>query len=178
MAELTARGIDVYMITGDNEKTAMAVAKEVGIPKENVTFGVRPSGKIEALGKIREAHENELVAMVGDGVNDAPVLSSADIGIAATTGKNAVASSAADIILMGSDPGNVVTAIRLSERAMKIIKENLFWALIYNCICIPIAAGALYPIWQITLSPMVASAAMGLSSLFVVTNALRLKKFK
>lgn len=178
VSELQRRGIEVYMITGDNRETAEAVAEKVGIPMKNVTFGVRPSGKIEALKKIRDEHKNELVAMVGDGINDAPVLSSADIGIAAATGNNAVASSAADIILMGSEPTGTVTAIRLSERAMRIIKQNLFWALIYNCICIPIAAGILYPVWQITLSPMIASAAMGLSSVFVVTNALRLKKFK
>ncbi len=178
VAELTARGVDVYMITGDNGEVASAVADEVGIPASRVTYGVRPSGKIEALDKIRAAHKGELVAMVGDGVNDAPVLSSADVGVAASTGKNAVASSAADIILMGSDPRSVVTAIRLSARAMRIIKQNLFWALIYNCICIPFAAGVFYPVWGIMLSPMLASAAMGLSSLFVVTNALRLKKFK
>lgn len=178
VAELTARGIDVYMITGDNVETAKSVADEVGIKPENVTSGVRPSGKIEALGKIKAVHEGELVAMVGDGVNDAPVLSSADVGIAASTGKNAVASSAADIILLGSDPKNVVTAIRLSARAMRIIKQNLFWALLYNCICIPFAAGVFYPVFGWTLSPMLASAAMGLSSLFVVTNALRLRKFK
>lgn len=178
VAELTAEGIDVYMITGDNETTAFAVADYLSIPRENVTSGVRPSGKIEALSKIRAAHEGELVAMVGDGINDAPVLSAADVGIAAATGKNAVASSAADIILMGSDPGSVATSIRLSARAMRIIKENLFWALIYNCIAIPVAAGVFYPVFNLTLSPMLASAAMGLSSLFVVTNALRLRKFK
>lgn len=178
VAELTARGVDVYMITGDNGEVASAVADEVGIPASRVTYGVRPSGKIEALDAIRAAHKGELVAMVGDGVNDAPVLSSADVGIAASTGKNAVASSAADIILMGSDPRSVVTAIRLSARAMRIIKQNLFWALIYNCICIPFAAGVFYPVFRIMLSPMLASAAMGLSSLFVVTNALRLKRFK
>ncbi len=175
---LRDRGIEVYMITGDNETTASAVADTLGIKHENVTANVRPSGKIEALSAIKRAHKDELVAMVGDGINDAPVLSYADVGIAAATGKNAVASSAADIIMMGADPKNVVTAIRLSETAMKIIKQNLFWALIYNCICIPFAAGVFYPIFHITLSPMLASAAMGLSSLFVVTNALRLKKFK
>lgn len=178
VTELSARGVDVYMITGDNETTAYAVADSLSIKRENVTYGVRPSGKIEALSKIRAAHEGELVAMVGDGINDAPVLSAADVGIAAATGKNAVASSAADIILMGSDPRNVTTSIRLSERAMRIIKENLFWALIYNCIAIPVAAGVFYPMFKLTLSPMLASAAMGLSSLFVVTNALRLRKFK
>lgn len=172
------RGIEVYMITGDNETTAYAVADALNIKHENVTANVRPSGKIEALAAIKNAHKDDLVAMVGDGINDAPVLSYADVGIAAATGKNAVASSAADIIMMGADPKNVVTAIRLSETAMKIIKQNLFWALIYNCICIPFAAGVFYPIFHITLSPMLASAAMGLSSLFVVTNALRLKKFK
>lgn len=175
---LRERGIDVYMITGDNETTASAIASSLGIKPENVTSGVRPSGKIDALGAIKDAHKGELVAMVGDGINDAPVLSYADVGIAATTGKNAVASSAADIILMGASPEHVVTAIRLSETAMRIIKQNLFWALIYNCICIPFAAGVFYPIFHITLSPMLASAAMGLSSLFVVTNALRLRKFK
>lgn len=175
---LRERGIEVYMITGDNETTAFAVADALDIKHENVTANVRPSGKIEALSEIKALHKDELVAMVGDGINDAPVLSYADVGIAAATGKNAVASSAADIIMMGADPKNVVTAIRLSETAMKIIKQNLFWALIYNCICIPFAAGVFYPIFHITLSPMLASAAMGLSSLFVVTNALRLKKFK
>ncbi len=178
VSELSGLGISVYMITGDNESTAYAVADALSIRRENVTYGVRPSGKIEALSKIRAAHEGELVAMVGDGINDAPVLSAADVGIAAATGKNAVASSAADIILMGSDPRSVTTSIRLSARAMRIIKENLFWALIYNCIAIPIAAGAFYPLFNLTLSPMLASAAMGLSSLFVVTNALRLRKFK
>ncbi len=178
VASLQSRGIDVYMITGDNERAAAAVASSLGIKPENVTASVRPSGKIDALASIKAAHEGELVAMVGDGINDAPVLSYADVGIAANTGKNAVASSAADIILMGSAPENVLTALRLSARAMRIIKQNLFWALIYNCICIPFAAGVFYPVFHITLSPMIASAAMGLSSLFVVTNALRLRNFK
>ncbi len=178
VASLRSRGIDVYMITGDNGKAALAVASELEISPENVTSSVRPSGKIAALSAIKAAHKGELVAMVGDGINDAPVLSYADVGIAANTGKNAVASSAADIILMGSAPENVLTAIRLSARAMRIIKQNLFWALVYNCICIPFAAGVFYPVFHITLSPMIASAAMGLSSLFVVTNALRLRNFK
>ncbi len=178
VSALAERGIDVYMITGDNESTALAVADELGIKHENVTSSVRPSGKINALSSIKASHEGELVAMVGDGINDAPVLSYADVGIAANSGKNAVASSAAAIILMGSAPENVLTALRLSETAMRIIKQNLFWALIYNCICIPFAAGVFYPVFHITLSPMLASAAMGLSSLFVVTNALRLRKFK
>ncbi|MBQ5770338.1 MAG: heavy metal translocating P-type ATPase, partial [Clostridia bacterium] len=170
---LSEIGVETIMLTGDNEKTAQAVAAKLGVTK--ALSGVLPGDKAKEIAKVRA--EGRFVAMVGDGVNDAPALKTADVGIAIGAGTD-VAIESADLILMKSDPVDVANAIRLSKAVMKAIKENLFWAFFYNVLGIPVAAGALYPVFGITLSPMIAAGAMSLSSLFVVTNALRLKKFE
>lgn len=161
-------GISVVMITGDNEETANAIAKQVGI--KNVISKVLPNGKEE---KIRQLSEYGNVAMVGDGINDAPALTRANTGIAIGAGTD-VAIDAADVVLMKSDPVDISSAVTLSRKVIQNIKENLFWAFIYNIIGIPVAAGVLYPVFGITLNPMLGAAAMSLSSFCVVMNALRL----
>ncbi len=168
VADLKKMGITPVMITGDNEKTANAIAHEVGI--DNVIAKVLPEGKEE---KVRMLSGFGNVAMVGDGINDAPALTRADTGIAIGAGTD-VAIDAADVVLMKSDPHDIPKAISLSRRVILNIKENLFWAFIYNVIGIPIAAGVLEPAFGITLNPMLAAAAMSLSSFCVVMNALRL----
>ena len=165
-------GVEVVMLTGDNEKTAQAVAEKIGVTK--VLSGVLPGEKANEVASLKS--KGRFVAMVGDGVNDAPALKTADVGIAIGAGTD-VAIESADLILMKSDPVDVANAIRLSKAVMKAIKQNLFWAFFYNVLGIPIAAGVLYPLFGITLSPMIAAGAMSISSLFVVTNALRLRKF-
>ncbi len=170
VGELKRMGIRVVMLTGDHEKTANAIAAKVGI--DQVISGVKPDGK-EAV--IRKLAKEGKVAMVGDGINDAPALTRADIGIAIGAGTD-VAIDAADIVLVKSRLADVPAAIRLSRRTLRTIHQNLFWAFIYNAICIPVAAGAL--IWAgFTLNPMLGAAAMSLSSFCVVTNALRLNLF-
>ena len=171
--ELTDMGIEVIMLTGDNKKTAEAIQKQVGIPK--VIAEVMPQDKESEVRK--EQEKGKKVAMVGDGINDAPALAKADVGIAIGAGTD-VAIESADIVLMKSDLLDAVTAIDLSKAVIKNIKENLFWAFFYNTIGIPIAAGVLYPFFGIKLSPMLGAAAMSLSSVCVVSNALRLKWFK
>lgn len=166
-------GIDVIMLTGDNAVTAQTVQKETGINK--VISDVLPQQK-EACIKELQANGHK-VAMVGDGINDAPALARADIGIAIGAGTD-IAIDCADIVLMKSSLSDAVTAIELSKATMKNIKTNLFWAFFYNALGIPIAAGALFPFFGLRLNPMIGSAAMSLSSVSVVTNALRLKKFK
>ncbi len=166
--ELKGMGIRVVMLTGDNETTATAVKDQVGV--DEVISNVTPAGKEEVIRKLK-AHGK--VAMVGDGINDAPALTSADIGIAIGAGTD-IAIDAADIVLMKSSILDVPAAIRLSRMTLKNIYENLFWAFIYNTIGIPVAAGVLIPAFGIQLNPMIAAAAMSLSSFCVVTNALRL----
>jgi Cu+-exporting ATPase len=166
-------GIEPIMITGDNEPTAKAVAAKVGI--ERVLAGVRPEGKAEEVRELQRGGAN--VAMVGDGINDAPALAQADLGVAIGAGTD-VAIESAGMVLVGDRLGAVADAIELSRATLRIIKQNLFWAFAYNTLGIPIAAGALYPFTGWTLSPVIASAAMALSSVSVVTNSLRLKRFR
>jgi P-type Cu+ transporter len=172
IASLASMGIDVVMLTGDEERAAKAVASEVGI--DRVIANVLPRAKAKAVKRLR-SESGRRIAMVGDGINDAPALAEADIGIAIGTGTD-VALEASDVTLVGGDPRGVVTAIRISKRTGRTIRQNLFWAFIYNVIGIPIAAGALYPAFGVLLSPVVASAAMAFSSVTVVTNSLRLRR--
>lgn len=172
VARLRGMGIRSVMLTGDQPQTAAVVARQVGV--DEVVAGVLPGQKEE---KLRELQGTGLkVAMVGDGINDAPALARADVGIAIGAGTD-VAIESADIVLMRSDPADVATAIELSRATMRNIRQNLFWALFYNAICIPVAMGALMPL-GISLNPMIGAAAMGFSSVFVVSNALRLFGWK
>lgn len=170
---LRAMGLKIVMLSGDREDTAAAIAREVGIT--DVIAGVLPAGKVQEINRMQKL--GQTVAMVGDGVNDAPALAAADVGIAIGTGTD-IAIEAADIALMRGDLNSVADAIGLSRRTTGIMKQNLFWAFIYNVIGIPIAAGALYPLLGVTLSPIIASAAMAFSSVSVVSNSLRLRAFR
>ena len=171
VARLQREGLEVVVLSGDRPATAAAIAREAGITR--VVAGVMPEGKVTEIARLQG--EGHVVAMVGDGINDAPALARADVGIAMGGGTD-VAVQAADVVLMRIDLHGVADAIALSRRTMRIIRQNLFWAFIYNVIAIPIAAGVLYPATGLLLSPVLASAAMAMSSVSVVTNSLRLRR--
>jgi Cu+-exporting ATPase len=171
IAALRREGLEVVLLTGDVHRAAEAIAREAGI--DRVVAGVRPEGKVAEVKRLQA--EGKVVAMVGDGINDAPALAQADIGMAIGTGTD-VAAEAGDVVLMRGDLRSAVQAIALSRRTMRTMKQNLFWAFIYNVIGIPVAAGVLYPAFGLLLSPILASAAMAMSSVSVVTNSLRLSR--
>jgi Cu+-exporting ATPase len=172
IAALHRLGLKVAMLTGDNRRTAEAIAAELGI--DEVVAEVLPEGKIAAVKALRQG--SRTVAFVGDGINDAPALAEADVGLAVGTGTD-VAIETADVVLMGGDLNGVAKALGISQATMRNIRQNLFWAFAYNVALIPVAAGALYPINGMLLSPMLAAGAMAMSSVFVLSNALRLKRF-
>jgi Cu+-exporting ATPase len=174
VVDLIEAGVDVWLATGDGQRTAAAVAEQVGLPGDRVRAGVTPGGKADLVAELRTAGHR--VAMVGDGINDAPALAGADVGIAIGSGAD-VAIEAAGVTLVGGDPRGVGAAIGLSKATMTIIRENLFWAFAYNLLLIPVAMGVLAPI-GILLNPALAAGAMALSSVAVVTNSLRLRRFQ
>ncbi|MGQ0650502.1 MAG: heavy metal translocating P-type ATPase [Gemmatimonadaceae bacterium] len=169
---LRSMGLDVVLLTGDVQQAADAVARQLGIGR--AIAGVRPDGKVDAIRALQA--EGRVVAMVGDGINDAPALAQADVGIALGTGTD-IAIEASDIALMRGDPRVVAQALAIARQTLRITRQNLFWAFVYNVVGIPVAAGALYPALRLLLSPILASAAMALSSVSVVSNSLRLRRY-
>jgi len=171
IAALHERGFKVAMITGDKRETAEAIAAEIGV--DHVVAGVLPDGKVAALEDLRT--DGRKIAFVGDGINDAPALAHADVGVAIGTGTD-VAIESADVVLMSGDLRGVVNAVEVSKRTMRNIRQNLVWAFGYNTALIPVAAGVLYPVFGLLLSPILAAAAMAFSSVSVLSNALRLRR--
>ena len=170
IARMRGMDLDIVLLTGDTEATARAVSEDVGI--DRVVAGVLPDGKVAEIRRLQE--EGRIVAMVGDGINDAPALAQADLGMAMGGGTE-IAAEAGDVVLMREDLHGVADAVRLSRKTLRTMKENLFWAFVYNTVGIPVAAGVLYPTFGILLSPILASAAMAFSSVSVVGNSLRLR---
>jgi Au+-exporting ATPase len=166
-------GLKVAMITGDHARTARAIASRLGI--DEVVAEVLPDGKVEAVRRLRRKYGP--LAFVGDGINDAPALAEADVGVAIGTGTD-IAIEAADVVLMSGSLQGAPTAIALSKATIRNIRQNLFWAFAYNTALIPLAAGALYPAFGVLLSPVFAAGAMAMSSVFVVGNAVRLRRFR
>ena len=173
VAGLKARGLRVVMVTGDNSRTGQAIGAELGV--SDVIADVLPAGKVDAIRALQA--DGAKVAFVGDGINDAPALAAADVGIAIGTGTD-VAVDSADVVLMSGDPAGVLNGIAISRATMRNIRENLGWAFGYNVLLVPVAAGVLYPVWGVMLSPALAAGAMALSSVLVVSNALRLRWVK
>jgi Cu+-exporting ATPase len=173
VAALRRLGLGVVMLTGDHRATAEAVARRAGI--DRVLAEVQPDAKARAVAALQS--QGHRPAMVGDGINDAPALAQADVGIAMGSGTD-VAIEAADVTLLRGDLGGVVTAVELSRQTMRVVKQNLAWAFGYNVVLIPVAAGLLYPLWGVLLSPILAGAAMAFSSVSVVTNSLRLRNWR
>jgi Cu+-exporting ATPase len=175
LALLRGLGLEVWMVTGDHRGTALAIAREAGIDPSRVRAEVQPAQKASVVRELQA--QGKIVAMVGDGINDAPALAQADLGIAIGTGTD-VAIAASDITLIGGDLRTIATAIALARRTVTVITQGLVWASAYNVLLIPVAMGALYPWIHVLLSPMLAAAAMAMSSVSVVTNALRLRGFR
>jgi Cu+-exporting ATPase len=170
--QLVALGLDVWLVSGDHQQTVDAVARQVGVPPDRAVGEQLPADKARLLERLQA--EGRRVAMVGDGVNDAPALAIADLGVAVGGGTD-VAAAAADVVIVAADPRLVRSALLLSRRTMRVVRQNLFWAFGYNVVLIPVAMGVLYPILGLQLNPALAAAAMALSSVTVVSNSLRLR---